>query len=864
MDYGSSGEEIDPSEFFGATSPKVKPKAKAKAAPKSKAAAKSDATSSAARPSGQPVALTEFGFPANELPTVAPKKFNYGMVNRSAGGSSDIPASVMPDGAPNCLEGLKFVVTGEFSDLTREQITDLIKSFGGQITSAVSGKTSYLVVGNDPGSSKVNKAKSLKTRCLYESNLMDMIRSTKPDAGSSVPETEPEPEPGNEPESEPELVITDEPVVKDEPVAKSKVKSAETQDRPAEAISKPASKQQSEVKTEPVSRPVPKPAPVSASSASSALAAAAQKTASTASQAQSQLWTEKYKPTKLKELCGHKTQAQEIMKWLSWWASGGIPEKRSVLISGPPGIGKTTTAHLAAKLSGFDVFELNASETRSKNTLKSMLGAAVSNRSVFEFDRKALNKLETEQEQENDRDVTEFATTSGAKKLVIIMDEVDGMSGGDRGGSAELIQLIKRSRVPIICICNDRMSPKVRSLANYCEDLRFRRPTEQQMRARLNTIAFREGLSIEANAIGQLVKSTHNDIRQVINLMSSYSLNKGSMNYLESKAFSTLNRKEVAIGPFDVIGKYMNGMENASMSFADKLDLYYNDFSITPLFVQENYIDNKPSAASDTCESLEALSKAADLIAEADIVDNKLRGSQQWGLMPLHAALSCVGPAYHVRGSHNGMYRFPLWLGQNSKGSKLSRYLKDVQSHMRLRVSADKTEIRKSYIPAMVPELIKPLADQGASGIPDVIAIMDHYYLSKDHWDAMIELHLDGEQMIKRIPTAVKSAFTREYKKVNHPVAFSGHAAGASAKAVQAASSASLRPDTEDYIDDDDDGLADDDDADDDGSQSGDTLENDDLIATKKPKASAKPKPSAKAKRGTADSASTPRKRKKT
>ncbi|KAJ1831059.1 DNA replication factor C complex subunit Rfc1 [Coemansia sp. RSA 2703] len=306
----------------------------------------------------------------------------------------------------------------------------------------------------------------------------------------------------------------------------------------------------------------------------------------------------------------------------------------------------------------------------------------------------------------------------------------------------------------------------------------------------------------------------------------------------------------------------MNGMENASLSFADKLDLYYNDFSITPLFVQENYIDNRPGAASNTCDSLERLSKAADLIAEADIVENKLRGSQQWGLMPLHAVLSCVGPAYHVRGSHEGMYRFPVWLGQNSKGSKLSRYLKDIQSHMRLRVSADKTEIRKSYIPAMVPELIKPLADQGASGIPDVIAIMDHHYLSKDHWEAMLELHLDGEQMMKRIPTAVKSAFTREYKKVSHPVAFSGHAAGASAKSVQAASSASLRPDTEDFIDDDDDdGPVDD--ADDDGDGD-DSLENDDLIGTKKPKASAKPKPRAKAKRGAADSASTPRKRKKT
>jgi len=39
-------------------------------------------------------------------------------------------------------------------------------------------------------------------------------------------------------------------------------------------------------------------------------------------------------------------------------------------------------------------------------------------------------------------------------KAVLIMDEVDGMSGGDRGGVADLIASIKSSKVPIICICN--------------------------------------------------------------------------------------------------------------------------------------------------------------------------------------------------------------------------------------------------------------------------------------------------------------------------------------------------------------------------------------------------------------------------
>ena len=48
------------------------------------------------------------------------------------------------------------------------------------------------------------------------------------------------------------------------------------------------------------------------------------------------------------------------------------------------------------------------------------------------------------------------------RRLALIMDEVDGMSAGDRGGVADLIKTIAKSKVPIIAICNDRYNPKVR------------------------------------------------------------------------------------------------------------------------------------------------------------------------------------------------------------------------------------------------------------------------------------------------------------------------------------------------------------------------------------------------------------------
>ena len=60
------------------------------------------------------------------------------------------------------------------------------------------------------------------------------------------------------------------------------------------------------------------------------------------------------------------------------------------------------------------------------------------------------------------------------------MDEVDGMSGGDRGGVGELIGIIKTSKVPIICICNDKYNQKLKSLRNNTLELDFRYSSKAQ------------------------------------------------------------------------------------------------------------------------------------------------------------------------------------------------------------------------------------------------------------------------------------------------------------------------------------------------------------------------------------------------
>jgi len=94
---------------------------------------------------------------------------------------------------------------------------------------------------------------------------------------------------------------------------------------------------------------------------------------------------------------------------------------------------------------------------------------------------------------------------------------------------------------------------------------------------------------------------------------------------------------------------------------------------------------------------------------------------------------------------------------------------------MRLKVSGDKSEIRQSYLPALFPHIVKPLMDQGASAVEDVIERMDEYYLSKEDWDAVVELGLDqnkDEFILKKISTATKTALTKKYNAREHPIPF--------------------------------------------------------------------------------------------
>ena len=92
------------------------------------------------------------------------------------GGARAPGSKKVPEGSPGCLTGLVFVLTGVFESLEREEMSDLVKKLGAKVVTTVSRKTSYLVVGEQAGPSKMQKAKMLKTKQISEDQLLDLIR----------------------------------------------------------------------------------------------------------------------------------------------------------------------------------------------------------------------------------------------------------------------------------------------------------------------------------------------------------------------------------------------------------------------------------------------------------------------------------------------------------------------------------------------------------------------------------------------------------------------------------------------------------------------------------------------------------------
>lgn len=260
------------------------------------------------------------------------------------------------------------------------------------------------------------------------------------------------------------------------------------------------------------------------------------------------------------------------------------------------------------------------------------------------------------------------------------------------------------------------------------------------------------------------------------------------------------------------------------MSFNDKSDLFFHDYNMAPLFVQENYLHVKPNC--DRSQWNKRFAQAADSLSLGDLVEKKIRSSMAWSLLPTQAVFSSVLPGEYLSGNLAAAANFPGWLGKTSRSNKRKRLAQEIHDHTRTATSGSRLSVRLDYAPFLVQAIIRPLKEKGLEGVPESLEVIKEYGLLREDIDSLLELTTWPKMKSpwESIESKVKAALTRAYNKEVLAYSYSVQA-GVKKKASRAADS----QDMEDYENEDEGAASDEEDE--------DSLENNALIKVKKPTA---------------------------
>ncbi len=299
---------------------------------------------------------------------------------------------------------------------------------------------------------------------------------------------------------------------------------------------------------------------------------------------------EKYRIEKYSDILGQEKAVEELKVFLR-----EFPKKKAAILYGPAGTGKTSLALAAAKENSLEVLELNASDLRNRTKLAEVLKPATLQQSLFR------------------------------KGKILLMDEVDGVTGTDIGGIPELLRILETTKYPIIMTCNDVWQSKLSSLRAQCKLIEMKALPLSTIAILLKNIADKEGIRREPLFFTQLAIKSQGDLRAGINDLQSYAY--------EPLTIDVSEKRDVEDTIFNILRKVFKERKD----FLELYDSTRMSLDEILLWLEENIPKEYQGIA---------LARAYDALGKADVFRGRIYRNQSWRFLVYQNIFQSAGVSY--------------------------------------------------------------------------------------------------------------------------------------------------------------------------------------------------------------------------
>ena len=348
----------------------------------------------------------------------------------------------------------------------------------------------------------------------------------------------------------------------------------------------------------------------------------------------SELWVDVYAPKSLSEYIDDNHNIDKALMWLENFRNKIKKTPAILLLTGKPGIGKTTLAHLIFKNFKYDYHEFNASEARSGKEIKDFL------------------------EPFNKGNILSFFEGCSDIKKGLIMDEVDGIDSRSSAsdGLTTFLTMTEankpnRFKYPIICIANDAGCNKIEKIRKFSMELEIKQPSKTTLKKFLEKIADGEKLEIDKGVIKEIINKSEQDFRQVANklsyLVKLVKPDKKGKRHITLKSFEEIDILTTTDKKLE-LNEILYKMMLNETSFEETLRLYETDMNIITMSFYSNFTENITKLNVDNKEKIKSLSQISQYLVDGEIYSDFYWKNKVSALENYQGVNQIIAPKYVV------------------------------------------------------------------------------------------------------------------------------------------------------------------------------------------------------------------------